>query len=116
MTTTIEQFSSCPERSRYVHNVDHVYDRSAPAKETQSKAVLEHHEQAIVIPKNALQIRDNRYVVFVVEGAIAEMREVTTGIETREIVEIVTGLGEGERLVVKGHETLRDKSKVRTTE
>lgn len=78
--------------------------------------VLEHHDQAIIIPKTALQIRDNRPVVFVVEGAIAEMREVAIGIETRETAEIVTGLGEGERLVVKGHETLRDKSKVRVVE
>jgi multidrug efflux pump subunit AcrA (membrane-fusion protein) len=41
---------------------------------------------------------------------------VATGIETREEVEILEGLAEGERLVVKGHETLRDKSKVRVTE
>jgi len=52
----------------------------------------------------------------VVEGASAELREVSTGIETREEIEILEGLNEGERLVVRGQETLRDKSKVRVTE
>ena len=43
------------------------------------------------------------------------MIEVTTGISTREEVEIVSGLNGEERLVIKGYETLQDKSKVRVT-
>ena len=78
--------------------------------------IKERREQAIVIAKTALQTRNNAPVVFVVEGASAEMRQVVTGIETRETVEIVSGLNEGERLVVKGQETLRDKAKVRVLE
>ena len=78
--------------------------------------IREQHPQAIVIPKEALQVRDNRPVVFVVEGASAEMREINTGIETRETIEVLAGLGDGERLVVKGHETLRNKSRVRVME
>lgn len=78
--------------------------------------IIQNHPQAVVIPKEALQTRNNRPVVFVVQGVTAEMREITTGLETRETIEILEGLSEGERLVVKGHETLRDKSKVRVTE
>jgi RND family efflux transporter MFP subunit len=78
--------------------------------------VQERHEQAVVIPKTALQVRNNTPVVFIVEGASAEMREVTTGIEAGETVEIVSGLSEGERLVIRGQETLRDKAKVRILE
>jgi multidrug efflux pump subunit AcrA (membrane-fusion protein) len=78
--------------------------------------VVEDRPSAVVIAKTALQTRDNRPVVFVVEGVSAELREVVTGIETREEIEILEGLNEDERLVVKGQETLRDKSKVRVTE
>ncbi|MEW6235160.1 MAG: efflux RND transporter periplasmic adaptor subunit [Candidatus Omnitrophota bacterium] len=39
---------------------------------------------------------------------IAEEREVTTGIENREFVEIINGLKEGDQLVVLGYETLTD--------
>ena len=87
-----------------------------PGMFVKAEIVIEDHEEAIVIPRTALQTRDNRPVAFVVQGASAEMREVITGIETRDEIEIIEGLAEGERLVVKGHETLRDKSKVRVTE
>ncbi|MCL4708526.1 efflux RND transporter periplasmic adaptor subunit [bacterium] len=87
-----------------------------PGMFVKTEIVIEHHPEALIIPKTALQTRDNRSVAFVVEGASAELRDVTTGIETREEIEILEGLNEGERLVVKGQETLRDKSKVRVTE
>jgi RND family efflux transporter MFP subunit len=78
--------------------------------------IVEEHDGAVVIPKYALQTRDGRPVAFVVEGVSAQMRELSTGIATKEDIEVVSGLAEGERLVVKGQETLRDKSKVRITE
>lgn len=87
-----------------------------PGMFVKAEIIIEHHPEALIIPKTALQTRDNRSVAFVVEGASAELRDVTTGIETREEIEILEGLNEGERLVVKGQETLRDKSKVRVTE
>ncbi|MCI0690682.1 efflux RND transporter periplasmic adaptor subunit [candidate division KSB1 bacterium] len=87
-----------------------------PGMFVKADIVIDNHANAVIIPKTALQTRDNRPVAFVVEGASAALREVSTGIETREEVEILEGLAEGERLVVKGHETLRDKSKVRVTE
>ncbi len=87
-----------------------------PGMFVKADIIIENHPNSVVIPKTALQTRDNRPVAFVVEGASAALREVSTGIETREEVEILEGLAEGERLVVKGHETLRDKSKVRVTE
>jgi RND family efflux transporter MFP subunit len=87
-----------------------------PGMFVKADIIIENRSDVIVIPKTALQTRDNRPVAFVVQGASAELREVTAGIETREEIEILDGLAEGERLVVKGHETLRDKSKVRVTE
>lgn len=90
--------------------------RLRPGMFVKTDIIRERHEQAIVIPANALQIRNNQTVVFVVEGAIAQMREVTTGIEADDKIEITAGLSEGERLVVQGHETLRDKAKVRILE
>ncbi len=90
--------------------------RLRPGMFVKTDIIVENHPNAVIIPKSALQTRDNRPIVFVVQGVSAELREVTTGIETREDIEILEGLAEDERLVVKGHETLRDKSKVRVTE
>ena len=86
-----------------------------PGMFAKADIVAKHQPEAIVIPANTIQTRDNRSVVFVVSGTSAEMIEVTTGISTREEVEIVSGLNGEERLVIKGYETLQDKSKVRVT-
>ena len=97
-------------------DVDNPNLQLRPGMFVKADIVVEDHPNAVTISKTALQTRDNRPVVFVVEGISAALREVTTGIETREEIEILEGLNEGERLVVKGQETLRDKSKVRVTE
>lgn len=75
--------------------------------------VVESHENAIVIPEYVIQLRNNRKVVFVVESQSAVQREVETGLESTDRVEIVSGLKENERLVVSGYETLKDKSSVK---
>lgn len=68
---------------------------------------------AIAVPRSCLQRRNNEDVVFVANKENqAEMRVVELGIENLDEVEIVSGLREGERLVVKGHETLQDKVRV----
>ena len=77
--------------------------------------IVDSREDALVIAKTAIQTRNNRSVVFVIEETSAVEREIVTGIETREEIEVRSGLADGEQLVIKGQETLRDKSKVRVT-
>ncbi len=89
--------------------------RLRPGMFVKTDIIIEDHQDAVIIPKSALQTREGLPITFVVEGVSAHLREVVTGIETKEEIEILEGLAEGERLVVKGHETLRDKSKVRVT-
>ena len=48
-----------------------------------------------------------------VDQSTAVERQITTGIENQEFVEVVSGLKVEERLVVKGYETLRNNSKVK---
>jgi hypothetical protein len=38
---------------------------------------------------------------------------ITTGIENKDFVEIIEGLKENDKLIIKGFETLRDNSKVK---
>ncbi len=69
--------------------------------------------QALVLPRHAVVIRNNRPSVFVVSRQKAEMREVVTGLEDEDRVEILSGIEEGERVVVQGYETLKDKTPVK---
>jgi RND family efflux transporter MFP subunit len=87
-----------------------------PGMFVKTDIVVLERQDAVVIPKEALQVRDGRPIAFVVKGLSAEQREVEQGIESKEEIEILQGLSEGDRLVVKGQETLRDKSKVSITE
>jgi len=93
--------------------VDTTKLRLRPGMFVKVDVVVESHQNAIVIPQHVIQLRNNRKVVFVVESQSAVQREVETGLETRDRIEIISGLKENERLVVSGYETLKDKSSVK---
>jgi len=71
--------------------------------------------QTLVLPRHAVVIRNNRPSVFVVSRQKAEMREVVTGLEDEDRIEILSGIEEGERIVVQGYETLKDKTPVKVS-
>jgi len=70
-------------------------------------------DNIIIIPKEIIISDQLGKRVFVVEENTAVERIIETGIENDNMIEVVSGLEENERLVVKGFETLRNKSKVK---
>lgn len=72
----------------------------------------EKRDSTIVIPKETIISRQDGKVVFTVENGIATEKKITTGLENLDVVEVISGLKVNDRLVVKGFETLRNKSKV----
>ncbi|MDZ7391890.1 MAG: efflux RND transporter periplasmic adaptor subunit [candidate division KSB1 bacterium] len=69
-------------------------------------------EDAIVVPTDALLGSETDRYVYVVEGGIAVRRAVRTGISQNGLAEIVSGLTEGEQLVVTGQQMLQQGSRV----
>jgi multidrug efflux pump subunit AcrA (membrane-fusion protein) len=70
-------------------------------------------KQALTIPRRAIVERGQLIGVFVVDDAgIARMRLVKTGKSFDDRVEILSGLGEGERIVTGGAQSLTDGSRV----
>jgi len=62
-----------------------------------------------IVPKEAILIRDQRKLVFIVRDGLAKWCYVTTGLEDDQFVEILDsslGLKEGELVITKGHYTL----------
>ena len=51
--------------------------------------------------------------MFVVERGVAYMRNIRTGLEDNENIEVLEGLSMQDQLVTRGYETLRDGSKVK---
>jgi len=72
----------------------------------------EKHEDALVIPLDAVVEEDDETTVYVVSNGEVTRRIVETGVSSDNQVEILSGLTEDEAIVVVGHSGLRDGSKV----
>ncbi|MBN1998294.1 efflux RND transporter periplasmic adaptor subunit [candidate division KSB1 bacterium] len=94
-------------------NVDNPEWLLRPGMFVNVSIVLARKDTAIVIPKDIILSQRRGKTVYVVERGAAERRIIQTGLENQEQVEVVSGLKEDERLVVKGFETLQDHSKVK---
>jgi cobalt-zinc-cadmium efflux system membrane fusion protein len=69
------------------------------------------HRTAISIPQSAVLNDGGKTVVFVSEGSGFKKRQVTTGIQNNDRVEIIDGLAAGDKVVVKGNYLLLQQSK-----
>jgi len=65
-----------------------------------AEIVLEKKEQALVVPLEAVKERQGKSMVTVMKNGQPEMVEVETGIETDLSVEVVSGLEEGDEVIV----------------
>ena len=72
------------------------------------KFISQRSEGAIVLPRDAVLSADGEYYVFVEENGKAKKITVTLGIDSGEQVEIVEGLSEGSRVIIKGQSFLND--------
>ncbi|HUV03707.1 MAG TPA: efflux RND transporter periplasmic adaptor subunit [Armatimonadota bacterium] len=70
------------------------------------------HEDAVIIPKDALVSSGKSQAVFVVVGSQAKLRPVATGFETHEEAEAMSGVSADDILVVVGQDKLTDGVKV----
>lgn len=77
--------------------------------------VVEQRNDVPVVPREAIAERGGRRVVFVLDGQRAVRREVVLGLGDDDIAEIRQGLEVGERVVVRGLETLTDGTRVRVS-
>lgn len=63
---------------------------------------------AVTVPEQAIVPERGKVFVYVVDGGVAAKREITTGRRRAGEVEIVTGLRNGEHVVVEGTQKVRD--------
>ncbi len=75
--------------------------------------VLARKDSVIVIPKDIIISSQRGKSVFVVDNGTADEKRITIGYENQNEVEITSGLKMNDRLVIKGFETLKNRSKVK---
>ncbi|GAA4711637.1 efflux RND transporter periplasmic adaptor subunit [Brevibacillus fulvus] len=69
-------------------------------------------DDKLVISRAAVVESGGKQYVYKVEGDTAKQVEVTTGQSSSDYIEIVSGLAEGDQIVVKGQTMLKDGSKI----
>ncbi len=84
-----------------------------PGMFVKAEIIVARSDSAIVIPKDVIQIKQRGKTVFIVQKGAAQERIITTGLENPGWVEVIDGLEVNDRLVVRGFETLRNRSKVK---
>jgi RND family efflux transporter MFP subunit len=94
-------------------SIDNDVLKLRPGMFVQAEIILDRKDSVIVVPKNVIISNQRGKSVFIVQQGTAEEKQVTLGYENKDMVEITSGLKTNERLVVKGFETLRNRSKVK---
>lgn len=84
----------------------------APGMFARFTIAYEKHEDAIVIPAQALVEEDEETAVYVVSNGEVSRRLIETGVANGDVVEVLSGLAENEQIVVVGQSGLRDGSRV----
>ncbi|AGH44889.1 efflux RND transporter periplasmic adaptor subunit [Paraglaciecola psychrophila] len=69
-------------------------------------------QNVVLLPRKALLAIDDSVNVFVVKDGIASKQAVTVGYQEGELVEVLSGLSGTEKVVITGHQNLRDQSPV----
>jgi RND family efflux transporter MFP subunit len=84
-----------------------------PGMFVKAEIEVEKRDSTIVIPKDVMMMAGNRKYVFIAQKETARRRYIHTGLENNGYIEVTEGIKPGERLIIKGYETLRDRSKVK---
>ena len=87
-----------------------------PGMYAKLEMILSEKPDALTVPKEAVLKENGKEFVFTVEGNQAFRKPVMTGIERENVIEIVEGVKDGDKIVVRGQESLRDRSTVRVVE
>jgi len=94
-------------------NIDNSDLLLRPGMFAKGEIIVAAKDNIIVIPKNIILSKQRGNTVFVVDKGLAQERIITFGLENPEYVEVISGLDAKEKLVTKGFETLRNRSKVK---
>ncbi|MDP2209914.1 MAG: efflux RND transporter periplasmic adaptor subunit [Bacteroidota bacterium] len=71
------------------------------------------YKDRLLVPKDAILIRDQRKLVFTVSDGLAKWFYVETGVENEKFVEITNGISASDTVLVNGHYSLAHDAKIK---
>ena len=113
----ISSIGSSIEASSLMYGAEITLEKVDPDIKTGMHAkveiVTESREDVIVIPSQAVLIRNNREIVYLVQDDKAVVVEVKTGLDNGSIIEVVSGINAGDEVVISGQSFLSEGDRVR---
>jgi membrane fusion protein (multidrug efflux system) len=85
----------------------------APGALARISLALQQWDAAVLLPAMAILTTDRGKTVFVVEGGVARVRPIETGLRRRDLVQVTAGLKPGETVIVAGVQAVKDGVKVK---
>jgi RND family efflux transporter MFP subunit len=102
-------------RTRVVRFIPNIGATLTPLAHDQSVTLeipIGPERQVLTVHKDAIVKRQGEDIVFVAKGGEVEARTVRLGVAVGSRMEVLRGLDEGERVVVRGNERLRPGAKI----
>lgn len=93
-----------------------------PGMHAEVEIVTEIHRNRLIIPQDAILVREGRKLAFIVQDGLAKWRYITIGLENEDYAEVLEGqsstegIEEGDMVIVEGHFTLAHDARVRIVE
>ena len=103
-------------------SVSNLQQEIKPGMHAEVEIVTEIHQNKLIIPQDAVLVREGRKLAFVVQDGLAKWRYVTIGLENEEFAEILEGqsstegINDGDLVIIEGHFTLAHDARVRIVE
>ncbi len=92
--------------------VDNSARNLKPGMFARADIIISSRENAFVIPIDSIIEKEGGSYVFVAENDKARIRQITTGMEKDERIEVLSGLEEGTSLIIEGQRSLQEGSKI----
>lgn len=93
--------------------IDDADERLRPGMFVTTRIVTATHEEALLVPKRAVVYDDGHPHVFVVQDSTARKIQLDVGFEDTENLEALSGVAQGDSIVVVGQNGLKDLARVR---
>lgn len=93
--------------------IDDADERLRPGMFVTTRIVTATHEEALLVPKRAIVYDDGHPHVFVVQDSTARKIQLDVGFEDTENLEALSGVAQGDSIVVVGQNGLKDLARVR---
>ncbi|MBL4590336.1 MAG: efflux RND transporter periplasmic adaptor subunit, partial [Phycisphaerales bacterium] len=80
--------------------IDGIYPALRTGMSCQATVLVDHYDDALAVPMQAVVGRNGQSVVYVVVGSESEPRIIETGLDNNAMIHVLSGLDEGDRVLL----------------